>query len=60
MNEDTGCAIANIIAILAVLGFALIAMKNAGWINWAWWVVTIPLWLPITTVFMVDTWGSYK
>ena len=40
-------------AILNCLGILLISLKAASIIDWPWWVVTSPLWIPATTYGLI-------
>jgi hypothetical protein len=37
----------------AVLFFILLIMKLTGYIDWSWWLITAPIWIPL--VFVVVT-----
>jgi hypothetical protein len=32
------------IGVLGLLGVAFVVLKLTGYINWSWWLVTIPFW----------------
>lgn len=34
----------------SILFFIFLVMKLTHYIDWSWWLVTAPLWLPITVV----------
>ena len=36
--------------ILGLLGVAFVVLKLVGVIDWSWWWVTSPLWIPIVLV----------
>lgn len=33
--------------VLGVLGLLLVTLKATGYIDWAWWLVLAPFWLPL-------------
>lgn len=41
------------ISFLSLLGLAFIILKLTGHIDWSWWWVTCPLWLPLALVLSV-------
>ena len=32
------------IGVFGLLGVAFVVLKLTGYINWSWWLVTLPLW----------------
>ena len=44
--------------ILGLLGIAFIVLKLVGIIDWSWWWVTAPLWIPII-IFLCFVGGLY-
>lgn len=38
---------------LSILGIVFIVLKLTGVINWSWWWVTAPFWIPIVLVIIV-------
>ena len=38
---------------LSILGIVFIVLKLTGVINWSWWWVTAPFWIPIALVIIV-------
>lgn len=32
---------------IGLLGILFVALKLTGYINWSWWLVTIPFWGPL-------------
>ena len=41
------------IGFFGLLGIVFIVMKLTGYIDWSWWWVLAPLWLPACVVFGV-------
>jgi membrane-associated HD superfamily phosphohydrolase len=39
--------------ILLLSGITLIILKAAGYIDWSWWIVLIPLYIPITVLAVI-------
>ena len=37
----------------AILFFIFLTLKLMGTINWSWWWVTSPIWIPITIVLLI-------
>lgn len=50
MSKET-----NVVApsFLTLLGLLFIALKLMGYINWSWWVILAPIWIPIFIGFSV-------
>lgn len=46
-NKNTGI---NILTILTLINYVL---KLTGHINWSWWLVLAPLWIPTVTVVVI-------
>lgn len=44
MNKSGGVSFLGLLAIL------FIALKLTGYVTWSWWLVLLPLYLPITIV----------
>jgi len=38
---------------LPLLTVLFIGLKLTGYINWSWWWVLAPLWIPLTVVFVI-------
>lgn len=55
------------IGFLGLLGIAFIVLKLTNVIDWSWWIVTMPLWLPtaayllfyLIALFATYLWGLY-
>ena len=41
------------VSAISLLGIAFIVLKLCGVIDWSWWWVTAPFWMPITLLLMV-------
>lgn len=41
------------VGFLGLLGVLFIGLKLTGYIDWSWWLVTIPLWGPIGAVVII-------
>lgn len=41
--------------ILSILGLIFITLKLIGYINWSWWYVLMPFWLPIVVGLLIIT-----
>lgn len=39
------------IGFFGLLGIVFITLKLTGYIDWSWWYVTMPLWMPAVIVF---------
>lgn len=39
------------IGVVGLLGVAFVVLKLTGYIDWSWWWVTAPFWLPAVTIF---------
>lgn len=38
------------IGVAGLLGVAFVVLKLTGYIDWSWWWVTAPLWIPTVVV----------
>lgn len=43
----------NSIGFLSLLGLAFIILKLVGVINWSWWLVLLPLYVPVIAVLVL-------
>ena len=43
----------NGIGFLSLLGLAFIILKLVGVINWSWWLVLLPLYIPVISVLVL-------
>lgn len=41
------------IGIIGLLGVAFVVLKLTGYINWSWWLVTMPFWLGLAIVLLI-------
>lgn len=39
------------VSALSLLGLIFVTLKLTGFIDWSWWYVTMPFWLPLGVVF---------
>lgn len=37
---------------LGILGIALVALKLMGKLDWSWWWITLPFWLPFAALLI--------
>lgn len=51
MNNKTTTGI----TFIDLLGLLFIALKLMGVIDWDWWVVLIPVWLPLVMLLVLAT-----
>lgn len=51
MNNNNGNAKG--IGFLGLLAIAFIVLKLCGVISWAWWVVLMPIWLPVVIAVLL-------
>jgi len=51
----------NGIGFLGLLGMAFIVLRLCGVIDWSWWWVLAPLWMPVSTILAIIgiAWGIY-
>ena len=53
-NSDTSSAL----SFLDLLTLVFIALKLTGYINWSWWWVLSPIWIPVIILLIVYfIWG---
>ncbi|MAO08105.1 MAG: hypothetical protein CL596_05265 [Alteromonas sp.] len=41
------------LGIIEILGIAFVILKLMGYIDWSWWLVTLPLYGPLALLFIV-------
>lgn len=41
--------------VFTILGIIFITLKLMGYINWSWWYVLMPFWIPIAFGLLVIT-----
>ncbi len=41
------------IGVAGLLGVAFVVLKLTGYIDWSWWWVTAPLWIPTVVVIVM-------
>lgn len=41
------------VGFLGLLGLVFITLKLCGIIDWEWWIVLSPIWVPIVLAFLV-------
>jgi hypothetical protein len=41
------------ISFLSLLALLFIGLKLTGYINWSWWLVTLPLWGGLIVTFII-------
>lgn len=41
------------IGVLGALGVLFVALKLTNYIDWSWWLVTMPFWVAIPIIFLV-------
>jgi ABC-type polysaccharide/polyol phosphate export permease len=39
--------------LLTMLGLIFITLKLMGYISWSWWLVLLPIWVPMMIMFSV-------
>lgn len=52
MSNNNTQASSGGISIFGVLGVVFVVLKLLGVIDWSWWWVTAPFWLPLTVVLV--------
>lgn len=48
-NNNNNSSTSSGIGITGLLGIAFVVLKLTGYIDWSWWWVTSPFWLPLAT-----------
>ncbi len=46
MNNDRNVVVSGGVSTTGLLGIAFIVLKLTGYINWSWWWVLAPFWMP--------------
>lgn len=41
---------------IELLGVAFVVLKLCGVIDWSWWWVTAPMWMPLTILILFIVW----
>jgi phosphoglycerol transferase MdoB-like AlkP superfamily enzyme len=47
VSKDNSSTTSSGIGITGLLGVAFVVLKLTGYIDWSWWWVAAPFWLPI-------------
>lgn len=50
---DNGTTRSGGIGFFGLLGIVFITLKLVGVIDWEWWLVLAPIWVPVLVVFVV-------
>ena len=50
---DNGTTRSGGIGFFGLLGIVFITLKLCGVIDWEWWLVLAPIWVPVLVVFVV-------
>lgn len=50
---DNGTSRSGGIGFFGLLGIVFITLKLCGVIDWEWWLVLAPIWVPVLVVFVV-------
>ncbi len=53
MNIDNNSNSKNSLSILSLLGLVFITLKLCGVIDWSWWFVLMPFYIPFVILFVV-------
>jgi len=53
MSEGTGNNNSGGIGFLGALTLLFIGLKLTGYIDWSWWWVLSPIWIPLTFVLLL-------
>lgn len=53
-NESSGG-----IGFCGLLTLLFVALKLTGYIDWSWWVVTAPMWVPLVVILALIIVGVY-
>lgn len=41
------------LGVVSILGFIFITLKLMGYIDWSWWIVTLPFWGGISLILII-------
>lgn len=41
------------LSLLSILGLIFVTLKLTGYINWSWWLVTLPFWGGIALIIVI-------
>lgn len=53
MNNNTNASTGNGIGFCGILTLIFITLKLIGIINWSWWWVLSPLWIPVAIALFI-------
>jgi len=53
MSESSSSSSSGGIGFTGLLGILFIGLKLGGIIDWSWWYVTMPLWIPFAIIAVV-------
>lgn len=43
----------NGIGVLGLLGVLFVGLKLTGYIDWSWWLVTLPFWIGLPVIIVI-------
>lgn len=53
MSKEQTVVVQNSFPVAGILGILFVVLKLTGTINWSWWWVTSPFWIPPVAVIAI-------
>ena len=53
MSNNNSNSSSSGIGVIGMLGILFVGLKLTGYINWSWWVITLPFWGGLAVVLLV-------
>lgn len=53
MSSNNNSSTSSGVGIAGLLGVAFVVLKLTGYIDWSWWWVTAPFWIPTVVVIAI-------
>ena len=53
MSNNNSNSSSSGIGVIGMLGILFVGLKLTGYINWSWWLITLPFWGGLAVVLLV-------
>ena len=53
MSNNNSNSSSSGIGVIGMLGILFVGLKLTGYINWSWWVITLPFWGGLAVVLLI-------
>ena len=53
MSNNNSNSSSSGIGVIGMLGILFVGLKLTGYINWSWWLITLPFWGGLAVVLLI-------